>query len=94
MPTYIVLAHFTAEAKRNPAEALQNRQKRMAAFKEKGLKFTSYTTMGPYDLVTIVESPSEELAVKLLLTAGEMGDVDTTTLRAFSAEEIQKIRAL
>jgi uncharacterized protein with GYD domain len=92
MPTYIVLAHWTAEAKRNPREALQKRQKRMADFKEKGLKFTSYTTMGPYDQVTIVESPSEELAVKLLLAAGEAGDVDTITLRAFSADEIQKIR--
>ena len=92
MPTYIVLARLTAEAKRNPAEALQKRQKRMAEFKEKGLKFTAYTTLGPYDLVVIVDSPSEELAVKLLLTAGEQGDVDTTTLRAFSADEMQRIR--
>lgn len=87
MQTYIVLCHLTAQAKRNRPESLKSRDKTWSEFQKKGMKLTAYDTLGPYDVVMIMESPSEELAVKFLAAAGASGNIETTTLRAFSAEE-------
>ncbi len=92
MPTYIVLGRLTAQAKRNQAEALKIRDQIWSQFQKKGVKITPYMTLGPYDVVNIVESPSEELAVQFLLAAGASGNIETTTLRAFTAQEMDKIR--
>ncbi len=92
MPTYIVLGHLTAQSKRNPAEALKARDQLFAEFQKKGVKVTAYTTIGPYDIVNIVESPSEELMMKFLMAAGASGNIETTTLRAFTQQESDKIR--
>jgi uncharacterized protein with GYD domain len=91
MPTYIVLGHLTAQAKRNQAEALKARDQIFNQFQKKGVKITPYMTLGPYDVVNIVESPSEELAMQFLMAAGAAGNIETTTLRAFSAQEMEKI---
>ena len=91
MPTYIVLGHPTAQAKRNQAEALKARDQIFNQFQKKGVKITPYMTLGPYDVVNIVESPSEELAMQFLMAAGAAGNIETTTLRAFSAQEMEKI---
>jgi uncharacterized protein with GYD domain len=92
MPTYIVLGHLTEQAKRNQREALKTRDQIWSEFQKQGVKITPYVTLGPYDLVNIVESPSEELAMKFLMAAGASGNIQTTTLRAFSQQEMDKIR--
>jgi uncharacterized protein with GYD domain len=92
MPTYIVLGRLTAQAKRNQTEALKARDQLWSQFQKKGVKITPYMTIGPYDVVNIVESPSEDLAMQFLMAAGATGNVDTTTLRAFTAQEMDKIR--
>jgi uncharacterized protein with GYD domain len=91
MPTYIVLGHLTAQAKRNQAEALKARDQIFSQFQKKGVKITPYMTLGPYDVVNIVESPTEELAMQFLMAAGSAGNIETTTLRAFSAQEMDTI---
>ena len=93
MPTYIVLGRLTTQAKRNQAEALKQRDQIWSEFQKKGVKITPYMTLGPYDVVNIVESPSEDLAVKFLMAAGASGNIDTTTLRAFTAQEMDKLRS-
>jgi len=94
MQTYIALCHLTAQAKRNRAESLKAREKTWSEFQKRGLKITAYDTLGPYDVVMIIETPSEELALKFLAVAGASGNIETTTLRAFSGEEMERIRAL
>jgi uncharacterized protein with GYD domain len=93
MQTYIALCHLTAQAKRNRAESLESRATTWAEFQKKGLKITAYDTLGPYDVVMIIESPSEELALKFLGAAGASGNIETTTLRAFSDAEMERVRA-
>jgi uncharacterized protein with GYD domain len=55
------------------------------------MKITSYDTLGPYDVVVILESPTEELALRFLAATGASGNVETTTLRAYSREEVESI---
>ena len=46
-----------------------------------------------YDGLLILEAPDDETATTLLLHLGTMGNVQTTTARAFSAAEMDKILA-
>jgi uncharacterized protein with GYD domain len=94
MATYIVLGNFTDQGIRSVKETT----KRAEAFKEMarkaGVKVKEvYWTLGQYDLATIVESPDEETATALGLSACSLGNIRTQTLRAFSAEEMGRIIA-
>ncbi len=48
-------------------------------------------TLGPYDIVAIAEFPDDETGTAFLLALGSVGNVRTTTLRAFEAEEMERI---
>ncbi len=92
MPTYVILGKYTLQGVRNikgttkRAEAFRNLAKRMSV-KVKEI----YWTMGQYDIVTIIDAPNDATATRLLLAAGSMGNVQTETLRAYTANEIGKI---
>jgi len=48
-------------------------------------------TVGPYDIVSIVEFPDDEAGVAALLQVGSLGNVRSNTLRAFNASEMSGI---
>ena len=50
-----------------------------------------YSTMGEYDYVGIGEAPSDEVAMTMALGLGYLGNVRTTTLKAFTTEEFAAI---
>jgi uncharacterized protein with GYD domain len=92
MPHYVVLGRLTPQAKRNPVESMKARDQLFEEFRKKGLKITAYLTLGPYDVVNVVEAPSEELMMKFLLSAGQQGNIETTTLPAFTQEDSDRFR--
>jgi uncharacterized protein with GYD domain len=51
----------------------------------------AYWTVGPYDMVTIFEAPDDEALSAHLLEIGSLGNVRTTTLRAYDEEELSGI---
>ena len=51
----------------------------------------TYWTVGPYDVVVMAEFPDEEAATAFALAVGSQGNVRTTTLRAFDADEMRAI---
>jgi uncharacterized protein with GYD domain len=92
MPTYIVLGQFTDQGIRNIKETT----KRAQALKDMAQKFGAtvnavYWTLGQYDIATIVEAPDDTSVNALLLSIGALGNVKTQTLRAFSADEMDRI---
>lgn len=50
-----------------------------------------YWTVGPYDLVAVADFPDEETGTAFLLQIGALGNLRSTTLRAFGADEMRKI---
>lgn len=50
-----------------------------------------YLTMGQYDAVLISEFPSDEACAKFTLSAGQLGNISTETLKAFPEEDYRKI---
>jgi uncharacterized protein with GYD domain len=52
-----------------------------------------YWTLGQYDVVTIVEAPDDAAVTAMLLSTGALGNVRTTCMRAFDADEMTKVMA-
>jgi len=52
-----------------------------------------YWTQGRYDLISVVDAPSEEAMGAGLFNIAQTGNVASETLRAFTAEEMQNMMA-
>ena len=48
-------------------------------------------TLGDYDQVAVVEFPDDETATAVLLQLGALGNIRTTTMKAFDAEQMRAI---
>jgi uncharacterized protein with GYD domain len=56
-----------------------------------GKPISIYIVMGEYDYVGIAEAPSDEVAMAFLLGLGSAGNVRTTTLKAFTKEQLAEM---
>ena len=90
MATFITLANFTDQGIRHVKESPHRAEAFTALAAKVGLTVKGlYWTAGAYDVVVISEG-SDEAAMTALLASGQLGNVRTQTLRAFTAPEIQK----
>ena len=48
-------------------------------------------TLGPYDIVVVADFPDDETGTAIALQTAAMGNVRTTTMRAFDAEQMRGI---
>jgi uncharacterized protein with GYD domain len=92
VPTYVSLVNWTEQGIKN----FKNTTKRAKDFTKlataNGGKVRDILwTIGEYDLVTVVEFPDDESSVATLLQLCSGGNVRTTTMRAFSAKEMEGI---
>ncbi|MCX5847262.1 MAG: GYD domain-containing protein [Deltaproteobacteria bacterium] len=92
MPTYIVLMKLTEQGIKTIKSGPQRVKDNAKIMEKMGGKMTGfYLTMGEYDYVGIGEAPNDEAALTFLLGMGAAGFVKTTTLKAFTVEEFEKI---
>ena len=92
MPTYIALVNFTEQGIRNIVQTTERAKALAAAAGKLGVQVKStYWTMGPFDAVLIAEAPNDEAITALALGAGAAGNIRTQTMRAYSADEMNKI---
>jgi uncharacterized protein with GYD domain len=94
MPTYINLVSWTDQGIRNIKEAPQ----RIDAFKKAvqaagGKLIGFYSTMGKYDLVTIIDAPNDEAVASIAIGTESKGSIRTETLRAFSEDQFRTMVA-
>ena len=92
MPVYITLLNYTDQGLRN----LKGVPERVAAAKQTlervGGRMHSYRlTLGQYDAVVTIEAPDDETYATLVLNIAAQGNIQTTTLKAFSEEESFRI---
>ena len=88
---YIMLIRWTEQGIRNAKDTTRRADAAKREAESIGGKFTIYWTFGEYDAVAILETPNDEAAMEFGLKVGSLGNVRTTTLRAFTEEEIAKI---
>jgi uncharacterized protein with GYD domain len=92
MPTYVTLMNWTDQGIRTAKQTVQRRDQANALAEKHGASIEQvYWTVGPYDLVTIIEAPDDESATAMLLELGSAGNLRTTTLRAYGREEMSGI---
>jgi len=92
MPTYVSLINWTDQGIRNVKEALDRASRAEDLMQKYGGRLERlYWTVGPYDIVAIAEAPDDESGTAFLLELGSLGDVRTTTLRAYDCEEMSSI---
>ena len=92
MPTYVALMNWTDQGVRNVRDTVHRREQADALADKHGAKIEQvYWTVGPYDLVTILQAPDDESATAMLLELGTGGNLRTTTLRAYDRDEMSGI---
>src|SRR5918997_4144606 len=92
MPTYVSLLNFTDQGIRNVRDTLERGRRTEELAQKHNMRIEQiYWTVGPYDIVVIAEASDEESAAAFLLELGSAGNVRTTTLRAYSREEMSGI---
>ena len=94
MATFISLLGWTDQGIRNVKRTTARAKAFKAMAQKVGVTVKDiYWTVGPYDVVLVMEAPDEVTITSLLLSLGALGNVRTQTLRAFSAEEMSRIIA-
>lgn len=94
MATFITTIKFTQQGIKGIDETTKRAAALKAAGKKMGVKVTDiYWTLGDHDGVLIFEAPDDETAATLLLHLGASGNVHTTTVRAFTAAEMDTMLA-
>jgi uncharacterized protein with GYD domain len=94
MQTYIGLIKFTDQG----LKTVKDTTKRAAAAREGAKKFgvtmrDVFWTLGPYDIVCVLEADDDYAVTAFSLAIAQQGNLSTLSMRAFTAAETDKILA-
>ncbi len=91
MPTYVVLYKFTDQGLKSIKDTVKRAREVRAENEKRGFKVVgTYWTQGRYDIVSIVDAPSEDAMLAGLFNIAQTGNVHSETLRAHSEAEMEK----
>lgn len=94
MATFITSVNYTQQGIKDIGNTIARATALKTAAKKMGAKVKDiYWTLGDHDGVLIFEAADDEAATALLLHLGALGNVHTSTCRAFTAAEMDKILA-
>lgn len=94
MATFIVLYKFTADGARTIRESVKRAGRIRQDNARRGFKVMDvFWTQGPYDMVAIVDAPSEEAMMGAMMNVVAAGNVTSTTMRTFDAPAMSRILA-
>jgi uncharacterized protein with GYD domain len=92
VPTYISLINFTDQGIRTVKETTQRASAAGQLATQMGGDLKGiYWTVGPYDIVTVSDFPDDETGTAFLLALGSQGNIRTTTMRAYTADQMTGI---
>ena len=92
MPTFMTLYKFTDQGVKNIKDSPQRLKAAIKAFEAKGGKLLgAYYTIGEFDLVVVGEIADEQAGLAHTLATVSLGNVRSTTLRAYTATEFAEI---
>ncbi len=92
MPVYISLISLTDQGIRSIKDDIGRVRAAAQIGQHEGVRLIGeWWTLGQYDAVMVTEAPDEETLSRFLLGAGRQGNIRTTTMRAFTQDEMQRI---
>jgi len=90
--TFIALVNFTDQGVRHIRQTTERAKALTNAAANLGVRIKEiYWTLGAFDAVITAEAPDEETLTAFTLSVGSLGNIRTQTMRAFSADEMNKI---
>ncbi|XVQ14521.1 GYD domain-containing protein [Spirillospora sp. CA-255316] len=94
MPTFISLLNWTDQGIRGYEGTIERSEAFAATLEDLGARLVDlYWTEGPYDLVVVIEAPDDKTVVAALLRTAGLGNVRSTTFRAFDRDEMAEVIA-
>ncbi len=94
MVTYVMLLNWTDQGIRNVKDSPKRLDAVKKLAKEMGGEVKSfYMTLGVYDVVLIVEMPNNDKLASFALKLGSLGNMRSTTLKAFPEDDYRRIMA-
>jgi uncharacterized protein with GYD domain len=92
MPTYVVLISWTDQGATNFKDTVDRYQAARDAGGQAGVTWReTHWTLGPYDIVATLDAPDDETLMATILSVVGQGNIRTTTMRAFSADEMRGV---
>ena len=92
MSNYVLLIDWTEQGIKNVKDTVKRAKSFESAIEKAGGKSLGfYYTIGKYDMVAIVQAPTDEAIASVLFSLGSLGNVRTETLKAFSTDEAANI---
>jgi uncharacterized protein with GYD domain len=92
VPRYVLLLNWTDQGVATAKDSVKRYQAAKQLLESKGGSFEAIAwTIGPYDLVSIVNVPDEETGVAFNLQLGASGNLRSVTMRAFDEKEMSGI---
>ncbi len=92
MALYVTLYNFTEQGARTVKDSPKRLDTAIKAAEKAGIKVLgAYYTLGEYDLVVVSEANNEQAAVAHTLAINSLGNVKSTTMRAFTPAEFADI---
>jgi len=90
MATFIALLDYTDQGVKNIKDSPHRADQFNQMAEHAGAKvLAQYWTIGSHDGVLILEAPNDEVAASTLLALAALGNVRTTTLRAYEWADAQ-----
>jgi uncharacterized protein with GYD domain len=94
MTAYVSLINWTDQGIKNFRDTTQRAADFSRLVESSGGRVRELLwTVGEYDIVCVIDFPDDETGVATLLRLGSAGNIRSSTLRAFSAEEMAAIIA-
>jgi len=91
MPTYVVLYRFTDQGRQKIKATVARAERIRRENEARGFQVIgSWWTQGQYDLISVVDAPSEEAMLQGLFNIAEVGNVTSETLRAYTQTELRR----
>ncbi len=94
MMTYLMLLNWTDQGIKNVADSPKRLDGVKKLARDMGGEVKAfYLTMGQYDLVVVVEMPTDDKMAGFGLKIGSLGSVRSTTLKTFSEDDYRRVIA-
>jgi uncharacterized protein with GYD domain len=92
MAHYILLMNWTEQGVKAYRDSVDRAEAARGALAQRGVNLKDvYWTIGTYDLVCVTEAPDDAAVSAALLALAAQGNLRTTTLRGFTADEFRAV---
>jgi uncharacterized protein with GYD domain len=91
LSSFVVFGNWTEQGIKKVSDAPERIKETRRMIEKAGGKMQLFYTAGKYDFVMIVEIPKGDDLMAILLCIGSMGNIRTTTMKAWTEAEGAKI---